>query len=241
MPYHRSIGYVSNFIIIVPNIILLILFQPFFQSVLAESTREKEDNATDASFSYSSKKLYLANYNASYRLIGSVFLTPEDIVSSCNSERFESNLCSGLRKEQRSQKKSLDRRSTFSPENGGKLALRIRKASEFDQVFIRTLRHCDVNNVRMTIDMLNDAVRENDPTRPHLEPVTITTEYDEKEIGVQASLKAIGDLSPQAFESVSDVKSGFLVRHQTFSQCNVCSAMVGSVFILRRHSTKSPC
>lgn len=188
-------------------------FNHFSRSVLAESTREKEDNATDASFSYSSKKLYLANYNASYRLIGSVFLTPEDIVSSCNSERFESNLCSGLRKEHRSQKKSLDRRSTFSPENGGKLALRIRKASEFDKVFIRTLRHCDVNNVRMTIDMLNDAVRENDPTRPHLEPVTITTEYDEKEVGVQASLKAIGDLSPQAFESVSDVKSGFLVRH----------------------------
>eukprot|EP00956_Cyclotella_meneghiniana_P020727 scaffold36991_cov79-Cyclotella_meneghiniana.AAC.3 len=169
-----------------------------YRSVLAESTREKEDNATDASFSYSSKKL-LANYNASYRLIGSVFLTPEEIVSRCDEERFECNLCSGLRKEQRNQK-TLDRRSTF--ENGGKLALRIRKASEFDKVFIRTLRYCDVNNIQMTIDMLNNAVRENDPSRPPLEPVTITTEIDEKEVGVQASLKALGDLSPQAFESV---------------------------------------
>jgi hypothetical protein len=173
-----------------------------YRTVLAESTREKEDNATDDTFSYSSNK-NLASYNASYRVVGSVFLTPQDILSRCDAERFECDLSIGLRKKQRSSDQKDAKQFERKPAlNGGKLALRIRKASEFDSVFIRTLRHCDVNNIPITVEMLNNAVRENDPTRKPLKPVTITTECNEKEVAAQASLKAIGNFSPQAYESV---------------------------------------
>jgi hypothetical protein len=175
-----------------------------YRTVLAESTKEKEDKATDDTFSYSSKKLNLANYNASYRVVGSVFLTPTEILSRCDAERFECDFFNGLRKMQRTLKatKQSERIPFLGKGNGGKLALRIRKASEFDCAFISTLRHCDVNNVPITIEMINNAVRKNDPTRKQLKPVTITTEYDEKEVAAQASLKAIGNFSPQAMESV---------------------------------------
>ena len=166
-----------------------------YRSVLAESTKEKEDNATDDKFSYISKQ-----YNASYRVVGSVFLSPKEILCRCNAERFECDLFNGLRKEQRSRgsTKQAEQKTIFRTRNGGKLALRIRKASDFDCAFIRTLRHCDVNNIPITVEMLNNAVRQ----KHQLKPVTITTECDEKEVAAQASLKAIGNLSPQAFESV---------------------------------------
>ena len=177
-----------------------------YRTVLAESTREKEDKADDATFSYSSKKLTLASYNASYRLVGSIFMTPEEIFSRCDSERFESDLYNGLKNKQRSwndkSTNEFERKPVRYVGNGGKLALRIRKASEFDSVFIQTLRHCDMNNVPLTVEMLNNAVRQNDPTKQPLKPVTITTECDEKEVAAQASLKAIGNFSPVAMESV---------------------------------------
>eukprot|EP00804_Cyclotella_cryptica_P025385 CCRYP_016517-RB/>CCRYP_016517-RB protein AED:0.00 eAED:0.00 QI:485/1/1/1/0/0/2/1112/991 len=179
-----------------------------YRSVLAESTKEKEDNATDVdSFTFSSKKVSLANYDASYRLVGSVFLTPEDILGRCDEERFECDLIDGLRRQQRCHdlkgKKQLERRSAIlRGGNGGKLALRIRKASEFDAIFIQTLRTCDVNNVPISIEMLNNAVCRNDPTRLRLKPASILTESDEKEVTAASSLKALGNLSPLAYESV---------------------------------------
>ena len=167
---------------------------------MAESTKEKEDNATDDTFAYSSR----ASYNASYRVVGSVFLTPQDVLSRCNAERFECDLIHGLRREQKSHEKT-ERKSMYTVGNhGGKLALRIRQASDFDCAFIRTLRYCDVNNVPLTVEMLNkNAVSPNeDSACKPLKPVTITTEFDEKEVAAQASLKAIGDFSPKALESV---------------------------------------
>lgn len=186
-----------------------------YRTVLADSVSVKEANAIISSDS-SSPLL------ASYRLLGSVFLTPKEILERCDEERFEYDLHDGLRKEQQSknrQGKSLQRGNDTMRRSGsvGRLALRIRVATDMDIAFIETLQSSDANSSEISIAQLNDALRKNNPDRETLKPVQLITEMDENVLTAQTSLKAISNIAPVAQESMrylfsNDVEKRVMVK-----------------------------
>lgn len=66
-----------------------------YSTILAENMVELETNAlTDGEIKLASplSPMSLSLFNSTYRLVGSVFLTPYDILSRCDKQRFECDM-----------------------------------------------------------------------------------------------------------------------------------------------------
>ena len=172
--------------------------------IAASNKCKKEENAiTQSESSFSSSMI------ASYRLMGSIFLTPADILNRCNEERFEVDLNDELRQIQ--QHPQLQIGSNYGqperitkPDNGGKLALRMRLASESDMAFLKL--HSDPH-------VCNDAVKNHSTLQSSLsgqgncyttalKHVPLLTEIDKSLLTAKSSIRAISVMAPVAHESL---------------------------------------
>jgi len=162
-------------------------------TVLAGNITDKEANAITREISSGS----------SYRLVGSVFLSPHEILSKCDEQRFECSLMENWRKIQQQQHKrssSSDSMTTKSMQPvGGNLALRIRLASEFDVAFLKSLAENKTKN-GMNSALQTTSLQSAGNTA--LQPAKLITEVDENLLTAQSSMKALGNISPIAQESI---------------------------------------
>ncbi|KAL9182512.1 hypothetical protein ACHAXT_013164 [Thalassiosira profunda] len=175
-----------------------------YSSVLADNHAEKEAHAiTRESSSFSS-----------YRLLGSVFLSSEEILSRCDEQRVECDLIEGVRKVQQ-QKRGGDVDATVKKVEGGSVALRFRRASDFDIAFMRTLeRH------KSAASGANEALQSTlvqHGAGSRLQPAPLVTEIDENVLAAESSMKLLGNLSPVAQESMrylfsNDTEKRILVK-----------------------------
>ena len=203
----------------------------FTSVVFSDNITEKETSAiTRESVSSSKSKLL----STSYRLVGSVFLTPKEILDKCDEVRFECQLFENWRKvQQQPQQQQTDcnaRSSTIMKSvNGASLALRIRVASTFDIDFIKSLSKDDTNtningvNIELQSTLIqHDGGSSTNQTKKKtkkllLKPATLITELDENLLTAETSIKAISNISPIAQESVrylfsSDTEKRLLVK-----------------------------
>ena len=197
------------------------IIRSVYSTLLADSMSEKEDNAiitscddVTSSSSPSESSSPSSTPFSSFRLVGSVFLTPNEILSMCNEQRFERDLIENCKLIQFPPKKMQQQQgnstqssvSTMKPRrvNGASLALRIRIASEFDLAFMKTLDENDEESI--ATKGINHALRttflRGTQCRSNLKLAKIVTEIDENVLAAKSSMKAIGNLSPIAQESV---------------------------------------
>ena len=131
------------------------MFTSVYSTVLSNSSiANKERNAIPPSRgSQSNNSSHVASSSSSssnFCLVGSVHLSPMEILARCEDERFECSLMENWRKihDQHHQQQGSIRggsgtmQTTVTPKRveGGRLALRIRKASEFDVAFLKCLK-----------------------------------------------------------------------------------------------------
>ena len=163
-----------------------------YSTVLADNRKEKEDNAVTRESS--------SSFN-SYRLVGSVFLSPEEILSKCDEQRFECDLMENWRKVLQQNQGSNFQRLATKKVDGGRLALRFRVASEFDMEFMNTLA---ASNKRSTsgVNVALQTTLIQCGSNKKLEPAQLITEVDENMLAAETSIKAIGNMSPVAQESM---------------------------------------
>jgi hypothetical protein len=197
------------------------IIRSVYSTLLADSMSEKEDNAiitscddVTSSSSPSESSSPSSTPFSSFRLVGSVFLTPNEILSMCNEQRFERDLIENCKLIQFPPKKMQKQQgdsthssvSTMKPRrvNGASLALRIRIASEFDLAFMKTLDENDEESI--ATKGINHALRttflRGTQCRSNLKLAKIVTEIDENVLAAKSSMRAIGNLSPIAQESV---------------------------------------
>ena len=208
----------------------------FTSVVFSDNITEKEASAVIARESSKSKLL-----STSYRLVGSVFLTPKEILDKCDEVRFECQLFENWRKVQQQTQQSQQHQQqlyqradsngsttkgiTMKSVNGTSLALRIRVASKFDIDFIRSLSKDDtdtnINGVNVALQstlIQHDGGGTNQTKKKKLlKPATLITELDENLLTAESSIKAISNISPIAQESVrylfsSDTEKRLLVK-----------------------------
>ena len=151
--------------------------------VLDENIIEKENNAAVSTQQQSSS---ITNY----RLIGSVFLTPREVIQHCDEVRFTRGLIEDWRGIQRTTNTGNNNciSKSMKSVNGANLALRIRVASEYDVAFMKSLSR--------------DEVLSQQSNNMKLQPATLITELDENLLTAETSMKAIGNISPLAQESM---------------------------------------
>lgn len=189
------------------------IIRSVYSTLLADSTSEKEDNAITTC---DNETLSSITPFSSYRLVGSVFLTPKEILSMCNEQRFEYDLIENCKMIQfppkQPQQDGDSPKSSISTMkrrrlNGASLALRIRLASEFDIEFMKTLREINEEESNDT-NGINQALRttflrgNRSGHQNNLKLAKIVTEIDENVLAAKSSMKAIGNLSPIAQESL---------------------------------------
>ena len=189
-----------------------------YSTILAENMADLETNAlTDEEIKLASPSITtsLSLFNSTYRLVGSVFLTPYDILSRCDEQRFECDMLENWRKIQRQAKRgsggggggtaSSSSTAQMLPKrvDGARLALRIRVASEFDIVFMRSIEEMydSVDNTKGVNLTLRAALMKARNTR-NLEPASIVTELDESLLTAENSMKAIGNFVPMMIEPI---------------------------------------
>lgn len=135
----------------------------------------------------------------SYKLIGTVFLSPEDILSSCDGSRIEFKMVDKLALSRHNgQKNSVIGRNV----PGARLALRMRKATGADIAFMRLLQRklkfgCD--DIALMKD-LSPAGKED--TDEGILPVQLLTEIDETLIAAQTSLDCINNVAHATHEQI---------------------------------------
>ncbi|KAL7438824.1 hypothetical protein ACHAXM_006457 [Skeletonema potamos] len=136
----------------------------------------------------------------SYRLIGTVFLSPQDILSSCDGSRLEFQMVNKLAlSRQNGQKPSQVARKIF----GGRLVLRMRKASETDIAFMKLLHRKLKFGEGDDFALLKDLTEgEDGDTDEDILPIQLLTEIDEKLIAAQTSFECIGNLAYATHESI---------------------------------------
>ena len=134
----------------------------------------------------------------SYRLIGTVFLSPQDLLSSCDGSRIEFEMVDKLAlTRQNGQKNSHIERKVF----GARLVLRMRKASVTDIAFMKLLQKKFRFGATNDLALLKDLSGEN-VTGEDILPVQLLTEIDEKLIAAQTSLTCIGNIAHNTRESI---------------------------------------
>ena len=164
------------------------ILSKYSRAVLANDVSDKEANAVTTRESSSFM---------SYRLVGSVFLTPDEILSNCNEQRFEYDLVENWRKIHQGNNPSQN--TTTKKVDGGRVALRVRLASQFDKAFMKSLAWDypptpGANGVNVALMQTSG--------KKNLKPAQIITEVDENVIAAETSMKAAGNVSPIAYESV---------------------------------------
>ena len=192
------------------------IIRSVYSTLLADSISEKEDNAITTYDSETLSSFSSITPFSSYRLVGSVFLTPKEILSMCNEQRFECDLIENCKMIQfppkQPQQDGDSPKSSISTMkrrrlNGASLALRIRLASEFDIEFMKTLREINEEESNDT-NGINQALRttflrgNRSGHQNNLKLAKIVTEIDENVLAAKSSMKAIGNLSPIAQESM---------------------------------------
>lgn len=183
------------------------MFTSVAKSLMADNISEKEYNALTREVPSSS---------SAFRLVGSVFLTPQEILDHCNEERFECNVIEnwkrihtnyqGLRGEG-SMKGRMDSVSksmmTTKAVNGAQLVLRTRLASKFDIAFMKSLAIDDSDGGSGVNTALQSTLIQHDGsggTNKQLQQ--LITEVDENLMTADTTMKALGNISPIAQESV---------------------------------------
>lgn len=183
------------------------MFTSVATSLLADNISEKESNALTREVPSSS---------SAFRLVGSVFLTPIQILENCNEERFECNVIENWKRihthyqglsGEGSMKGRLDSVSksmmTTKVVNGAKLALRIRLASNFDIAFIKSLAVDDSDGGSGVNTALQSTLIQHDGSRgTNKQLQQLITEVDENLMTADTTMKALGNISPIAQESV---------------------------------------
>jgi hypothetical protein len=137
----------------------------------------------------------------SYRLIGTVFLSPQDILSSCDGSRIEFEMVDNL---------ALTRQNGPTPSRiarkvfGGRLVLRMRKASETDLAFMKLLcKKFKFGGGGNDIALLKDLTEGEDAYEDEdILPVQLLTEIDEKLIAAQTSFDCMGNVAYATHESI---------------------------------------
>ncbi|KAL7537886.1 hypothetical protein ACHAXR_011720, partial [Thalassiosira sp. AJA248-18] len=167
------------------------IFNSVYSTVLSDNISEKEANAsTRESSSFTS-----------YRLVGSVFLTPQDILSKCDEQRFECDLMGNWRKIlQQQQVSNTFQRLSTKKINGGRLALRVRLASEFDVTFMKTLAENETSTNGVNVALQTTLIQSAGNRK--LKPAQLITEVDENLLAAEISMKAISNITPVAQESM---------------------------------------
>ena len=101
---------------------------------------------------------------------------------------------------------------------GARVALRIKVASEFDVVFMRSIEEMyDTGDTTKGVNLtLRKALVKARNTRD-LKPASLVTELDESLVTAESSMKAIGNIAPMAIESIrymmsNDVDTRVLVK-----------------------------
>ena len=178
--------------------------------VLDENITEKENNAAVVSTQQQSSSI------TNYRLIGSVFLTPQEIIQHCDEVRFTRGLIEDWRGIQRTTSTNTGNNHCISKSmksvNGANLALRIRVASEYDVAFMKSLSRDEV------------VLSQQSNNNTKLQPATLITELDENLLTAETSMKAIGNISPLAQESMryffsDDTEKRILVKPYPDPSC----------------------
>eukprot|EP00986_Skeletonema_menzelii_P003510 scaffold1089_cov131-Skeletonema_menzelii.AAC.3 len=149
---------------------------------------EKEACATNRESSVSSL------LGGSYRLIGTVFLSPQDILSSCDGSRIEFEMVDRLAlTRQNGQKPSRVARKVF----GGRLVLRMRKASETDLAFMKLLcKKFNFGGEGNDLALLKDLTEGEEACEDEdILPVQLLTEIDEKLVAAQTSFDCMGNVA----------------------------------------------
>jgi len=228
-----------------------------YSTVLADTNVSEKEHHALTRDSLSSSSNASSTSMGSYRLVGSVFLSPHDVLEACDEVRFEKDLMSNywnsIHGQQQQRKQGGNHRSspgsgsfqngirsnsnstTIQRVDGGKLALRIRVASEFDVAFMKSLQENEnksayVANVALQMAMVNAGTSgssnnntrssinsSNGSNRTKLQPAQLITEMDENRLTAETSLKTIANLSPMAKESVrylfsNDTEKRLLVK-----------------------------
>ena len=140
----------------------------------------------------------------SYRLIGTVFLSPKDIISSCDGSRIEFEMVNKL---------ALTRQNGHKPAHvarkiaGGRLVLRMRKACETDIAFMKLLRRkLKFGGAGDDLALLKDLSEGDEEGGGGVDedilPVQLLTEIDEKLIAAQTSFECIGHMAHATQESI---------------------------------------
>ena len=136
-----------------------------------------------------------------YRLIGSVFLSPKDILSSIDGLRKEFELVDKLALTlQDGQKPSYKAWKVY----GASLVLRMRKASRYDIAFMKMLHRklkfgIGGDEFALLKDFTEGEEEDNDEG---ILPVQLLTEIDEKLIAAQTSFECIGNVANVTHESI---------------------------------------
>ena len=183
------------------------MFTSVATTLIADNISEKESNALTREVPSSS---------SAFRLVGSLFLTPQELLENCNEERFECSVMEnwkrihtnyqGLRGEG-SMKGRLDSVSksmmTTKVVNGAKLALRIRLASKFDIAFIKSLAMDDSEtNGGVNTALQSTLIQHDGSGGTNKQLQQLITEVDENLMTADTTMKALGNISPIAQESV---------------------------------------
>mmetsp|Transcript_6803 Transcript_6803/g.9990 ORF Transcript_6803/g.9990 Transcript_6803/m.9990 type:complete len:1147 (-) Transcript_6803:2430-5870(-) len=135
----------------------------------------------------------------SYRLIGTVYLSPQDILSSCDGSRIEFGMVNKLAlTRQNGQKPSQTARKV----PGARLVLRMRKATTTDIAFMKLL-HRKLKFGGDDFALLKDLTEgEEGGDDEDILPVQLLTEIDEKLIAAQTSFECIGHVANATHESI---------------------------------------
>ncbi len=153
----------------------------------------------------------------SYRLIGTAFLSPQDILSSCDGSRIEFEMVDRLAlTRQNGQKPSQKARKVF----GARLVLRMRKASDTDLAFMKLLhRKMKFGGAGNDLALLKDLKTEGEEgcEDEDILPVQLVTEIDEKLIAAQTSFECMGNVAHATQESIrylisDDTEKKYLVK-----------------------------
>lgn len=158
----------------------------------------------------------LSLLGGSYRLIGTVYLSPKDILSSCDGSRIEFEMVDRLAlTRQNGQKPSQKARKVF----GARLVLRMRKASDTDLAFMKLLhRKFKFGGVGNDLALLKDLTEGDEGGEDEdILPVQLLTEIDEKLIAAQTSFECMGNVAHATQESIrylisDDTEKKHLVR-----------------------------
>ena len=194
------------------------------QEASAMTDGEKKSSSSSSS---SSSPLF----NNAYRLVGSVFLTPHDILSRCDETRFECEMMENWRGMQRQQQRSgggprgggggggggggasMTSMTTPKRVDGARLALRIRVASEFDVAFMRSIEEFyDEEDAAKGVNATLRSALMRARNATHLEPAQLVTEIDENVLTAENTVMKLVNLTPAAMESVRYMMSNDVER-----------------------------